>query len=269
MHFVRIVDVTPQSAHNKFIEMMNQRGSYMYSQFNDYSQTNPKRVFPIIPVAWNAGYTTMVLINGKYIGYPVFRNQFIQFFVGMCPESKVCYVFHSKTRKRSMSDMKLWAAIAPYLHIKFDENQFAQKFSLNMDDARYVLNMIFVQAVRTFSCKSATTANILLEFNNHLENHPRYAAQFARRKKQLAEGRQTAVAEINSTPTASGGKFETYIFTTGSRKLGEYRYLNDADARTAATKILMKAIANDELPFDAVVHISRTTVIGSVKISVQ
>lgn len=273
MRFEAINKAVALDAHNKVIDLLNTRGAWAYADFNVYDAINPKMVFPLCPVPWNAGYTTMVVIQGKFVGYPVFRNRNVRIFVGVEPTSGTFYVFYSKTRHiYNTSNMKIWGAISPEVPSYFDERQFAQKFGISLVDAMHAIHMIHCQAVRAFNCCKMSSQNLTNQYESYLENHPRYSAQIARRKKRNALAQKTAVAAIAATQKVPEPTVEnqagSYVFMVGSTKLHEGNYKYDFDARTAGTRILLKAIADERIPIDSVMRISRVVEVCSFKISV-
>jgi len=267
MKFPPITSYSLMQANNNFIYIMKEwRPTNSYSDFNSYDEVSPTVVFPVQPVPWNSGYSTLVVINKLHVGYPVWKTKNLQIFVGMSIGANSFHIYYSKIRKGRVVSLRKCFNFTKHSEIVFNEDKFAQKFGMTLADARLVLQMVVIQAVRTFKTCEMDYNNLGAIIENHFANHPRYAP-----KKKNAPKVTPVEQEIDTKkviiPDVPDGK-QQYVFMAGSEKIGGGQFLNAHQARTAAVQDALGMMSEGKLPLDSVIRIFLTTEVSSFKVSI-
>lgn len=259
MKFPPITSHSLTQANNNFIYQMKLRRPDSYSDFNSYDKVNPNVVFPVKPVPWNLGYSTLVIINKLHVGYPVLKTRNLQIFVGMSINTNGFHIYYSKIRKDRVVSLRKYLTFAKHSEISLDAGQFAQKFGMTLADARSVLEMVVIQAVRIFRTADFDNKTFAETVDTHFKNHPRYAP------KETDEGTITTKKVI--IPDEPNVK-QQYVFMAGSEKIGGGQFLNVYQAKTAAVQDALGMMADGKLPLDSVIRVFLTTEVSSFKVSI-
>jgi hypothetical protein len=266
MKFPPITSYSLMRAHTNFIYLMKKRDSLSYGDFNSYDKVNPNVVFPVNPVPWNAGYTTMVVINKTYVGYPVYKTRDLQIFIGMSINTNEFHIFYSKIRKGRVVGLRKWTTFYKHSEISLNEHRFAQKFALTLPRAKDVLDMVIHQAVRIFRTADFDSKTFAETVNTHFKNHPRYAPKKKNAPKVTPVDQEITTKKI-ILPDVPDGK-QQYVFMAGGEKIGGGEFLNVHQARTTAVQDALGMMADGKLPLDSVIRIFLTTEVSSFKVSI-
>jgi len=277
MIFAPINRSTLITANNQFIDFMKLRDSSRFSDFNSYS-TNPNVVFPLTQVPWNGGYNTIVAINKTHVGLPVFKNENVEFFVGMVEtnvgDQRWCMfqIFYSKQRHGKTIKLNSWAWFNERMEIYFDKSKFAQKFGVSLEIAQLVLSLAMCQASRIYWLGGELVAENAREkietlVSNAIASHPKYAGKIRRHNARMRLKSATEVQNSKTPATEVAYPTTThYVFTMGDKVVGGGKFLNDFCARTEANRVLMKAII-EGASADSVMRIHRQIEVCAFKLS--